>query len=188
MVSLWKEGYRAPTISKLLHSEGIIASRRGIHKFLKLFAARRTTARRPGSGRPFTLTGQIKQEVERVMQEDDETTATQLHQMLIQRGYNVSICTVLRCRTALGWTFRGSAYCQIIREANKQKRLDWARQHLHEREDGFQDVIWTDECTVQLETHRRFCCRKRGQPPRNKPRYSTCIACVFLLLLPSACS
>ena len=167
MVSLWKEGYRAPTISKLLRSEGITASRRGIHKFLKLFAARRTIARRPGSGRPFTLTGQTKEEVERIMQEDDETTATQLHQMLIQRGYNVSIRTVLRCRTALGWTFRGSAYCQIICEVNKTKCLDWARQHLHEREDGFQDVIWMDECTVQLEAHRRFCYQKWGQLPQN---------------------
>ena len=35
---------------------------------------------------------------------------------------------------------------------------------------GFSDVIWTDECTVQLETHRRFCCRKKGEAPKNKPR------------------
>ena len=33
----------------------------------------------------------------------------------------------------------------------------------------FTDAVWTDECSVQLETHRRFCCRKIGQPP--KPRY-----------------
>ena len=171
MVFFWKKGYKAPTIAKLLRSEGITASRRGIHKFLRLFAERRTTARRPGSGRPFILSTEIKNEVERIMEEDDETTATQLHQLLTQRGFNVSIRTVLRCRTALGWTFRGSAYCQLIRAANKEKRLDWARQHLDQAADGFLNVIWTDESTVQLETHKRFCCRKRGQPPRNKPRY-----------------
>lgn len=38
------------------------------------------------------------------------------------------------------------------------------------RNDDFHDVIWSDETTVQLESHRRFCCRKKGQKPRYKPR------------------
>jgi len=49
----------------------------------------------------------------------------------------------------------------VIRDANKQKRLDFARKY---RDDTF-DVIWTDECTVQMEGHRRFCCHKRGEAP-----------------------
>ena len=51
------------------------------------------------------------------------------------------------------------------------KRLEWAKEVLSECKDGFNDVIWTDECTVQLETHRRFCCRKKGEAPKNKPSY-----------------
>ncbi len=43
------------------------------------------------------------------------------------------------------------------------KRLEWAQ------EDGFKDVVWTDETTVQLEAHRRFCSCKDGLKPR-KPR------------------
>ena len=104
------------------------------------------------------------------MREDDETTALQLYQLLRSRGYRLSRRTVLRCRTSLGWTFRGSAYCQLIRTANKAKRLQWAQQYLSEAASGFQDVVWTDECSVQMESHRRFCCRKRGEAPRNKPR------------------
>ena len=30
--------------------------------------------------------------------------------------------------------------------------------------------MWSDETSVQLETHRRFCCRKFRQKPRYKPR------------------
>ena len=41
----------------------------------------------------------------------------------------------------------------------------------------FDDVIWSDECTVQMETHRRFCCRKKGEPPKPKPRYQCNIQC-----------
>ena len=60
---------------------------------------------------------------------------------------------MLRCRTALGWTFRGSSYCQLIRDVNKTKRLEWIRQFLSEASSGFED-IWTDEATVQLGTYR----------------------------------
>ena len=111
---------------------------------------------------------QVKELVEEQMQKDDETTAYQLHHLLVENEIEISLKTVLRCRTTLGWTFRGSAYCQLIREANKVKRLQWSEQH---KDDNFDDVIWTDEATVQLETHRRFCCRKIGQAPKPKPRY-----------------
>ena len=61
------------------------------------------------------------------MKQDDETTAYQLHAILVSKGYTLSLRSVLRCRTSLGWTFRGSAYCQLIREVNKKKRLEWAK-------------------------------------------------------------
>ena len=109
----------------------------------------------------------IKEIVEEQMRADDETTATHIHHLLEQRGYNISLRTVLRCRSVLGWTFRGSAYCQLIRDVNKQKRLAWARQYVS---DDFSNVIWTDESSVQLESHRRFCCRKCGETPKPKPR------------------
>ncbi len=35
--------------------------------------------------------------------------------------------------------------------------------------DEFENVIWTDEATVQLETHRKKCYRKLGKPSENKP-------------------
>ena len=38
--------------------------------------------------------------------------------------------------------------------------------------DGFCDVVWTDESSVQLETHRRHSYRKVGHLPKPKPRYS----------------
>ena len=105
------------------------------------------------------------------MRKDDETSAVQLHALLVSRGYRISLRTILRCRTSLGWTFRGSSYCQLIRAANKEKWLAWAQHYGSYKDEDFEEVIWTDECTVQLETHRRFCCRKRGEPPRPKPRY-----------------
>ena len=56
---------------------------------------------------------------------------------------------ILRGQKTLGWSFRGAAYCQLIRDIKKMKRLEWAREHL---EDDFEDVVWTDETSIQLET------------------------------------
>ena len=162
-------GYRAPTIAVLLRREQLAASRRGIQKFLDRYRKTGSITRRPGSSPPFKITSEIRAIVESQMRLDDETTAIQLHKLLEDKGYSLSKRTVLRCRTALGWTFRGSAYCQLIRDANKRKRLEWAQSCLT-RKDDFDNVLWTDECSVQMESHRRFACHKLGEKPRNKPK------------------
>ena len=70
----------------------------------------------------------------------------------------------------MGWTFRGSAYCQLIHDVNQQKRLKFARAH---RSDNFPDVIFTNECStsIQFESHRQRCCRKQGEQARNNPGF-----------------
>ena len=163
-----RKGLKAPTIAKiLLREEGIAVTRVGVHDFIRRVEERGSLMRAPGSGRPSKIVTAVKAIVERQMQDDDETTATQIHAMLSARGYDLSLRTILRCRTSIGWTFRGSAYCQLIRTVNMEKRLAWALEY---KDDDFEDVIYTDECTIQMESHRRFCCRKEGQPPRLKPR------------------
>ena len=172
IIFYYNQRLKAPAISRRLAEEGIKASRVGVHKFLRSCQSSASIARRPGSGRKSKITDEVKKIVEEKMREDDETTAMQLHQLLTTRGYTISKRTILRCRTALGWTFRGSSYCQLIRDANKSKRLNWSLTYKDEATDGFKNVIWTDESSIQLETHQRFCCRKKGERPKNKPRYS----------------
>ena len=167
---LYSNGHRAPKIAKILKEEGIRISRVSVWKFISRYQQTGCVARKEGSGRRTKMNTQVMALVEEQMNSDDETTAFQLHKLLNERGIVISIWTVLRCRKSLGWTFRGSAYCQLIRVANKQARLDWAKQYIDECEDGFLNVIWSDESTIQLETHKRFCCRKKGCRPKNKPR------------------
>lgn len=162
------KGLKPPTIARLLlEEENIRVSQISVYKFLRRYSETASIARKPRSGRPSTITQEIKQIVEAQMQEDDETSAVQLHALLKSKGINISRRTVLHCRLSLGWTFRGSAYCQMIRQANKEKRLEFAQTN---REDDFENVVFTDESTIQLSSHRRFCCRKVNEPPKLKPR------------------
>ena len=116
-------GYKPPTICRMLREEGLIANRMGIHKFLEKHRETNNIERRPVSGRPTKMTAAVKALVEWQMRDDNETTAVQLHALLLRHGYTMTLKTLLRCCTALGQTFRGSAYCQLIRQQNKAKCL-----------------------------------------------------------------
>lgn len=164
------KGYRSPTISKLLEDEGIFISRRGVATFIICYLATRSIAQRPGSGRRTKITKDVKRAVEEQMKVNDKMRTTQLHVPLVYLGYSLSLHTILRCRSTLGWTFHGSAYSQLIREANRIKRLEWACKH---KDDDINNVLFTDETIVQQESHCRFCCRKKGESPKSKPRYFT---------------
>ena len=69
------------------------------------------------------MTQRVKDIIEEQMQKDDETTADDLDRILQREGIKLSCSTILLCRRKLGWTYRGAAYCQIIREANKLKMV-----------------------------------------------------------------
>ena len=102
-------GLKAYTIAKVLKEEGIKVWRFGVHKFLVTCRETGSIERRPGSGRLSKITMWVKELVEEQMQKDSETTAYQLHHLLVENGIEISFTTVLRCRTTLGWTFQGSA-------------------------------------------------------------------------------
>ena len=136
-----------------------LALLKGVRHFLKHYRLSKTISRRPGSGLPPKLSPALQRIIEEEMAKDDETTATQLQAILASKNVYVSLATIVRNRLDLGWTYRGTAYCQLIRQPNKQKRLDWARTYLG---DKFEDVIWTDETSVQIETLKHFCYRKKA--------------------------
>ena len=76
----------------------MIVNRMGIRKFLQKHRETNNIERRPGSGRPTKMTVPVKELVEQQMRDDNETTAVQLHALLLRHGHTM---TVLRCRAAL---------------------------------------------------------------------------------------
>ena len=55
----------------------------------------------------------------------------------------------------------------MIKDAYKEKPLALAREH---KGLSFEDVVYTDETTVQNEPHRRTCCYRKRQKPLYKPK------------------
>ncbi len=137
----------------------------GIYRFI-VHSQEHGIMRKPGTGKPTKICGEIKLLVEQTMLGNDETTAHQLHALLVGAGYSIPLPIILRCRASLGWTFRGSANCQLIIDANKVLRHDWAVAHQD-------DAVWNEPCTTTWYTRMRpasICCRKKGQAPKPKPK------------------
>ena len=86
---LYQNGFKPPKIAKIQSEEGLPGSREEIHKFLRKFQETGCLNRHPGSGRPSKLTVEIQRLVEEQMKQDDETTAYQLHALLLSKGYIV---------------------------------------------------------------------------------------------------
>ena len=134
----WKNYTISAIVECLFLEDEIQVSKQGVRQFLKRYKENGTIARKPGSGVVSRLSPAIQRIIEQAMEEDDETTATQLQVKLANYGVYVSLATILRNRRLLGWIYRGSAYCQLIRSVNKEERLEWACDHL---QDTFDDVI-----------------------------------------------
>ena len=60
-----------------------------------------------------------------------------------------------------------TSYCQMNREVNKEKRLKFAAEN---KDMTMLDTIYTDETTLQIETHWRTCSYKRVCNPHCNPK------------------
>ena len=83
---------------RALEGEGLKASKSGVWRFLKGDEETKTIERKQGSGRPSIINEDIQRIVDETMQNDDETTSSELAIVLHESGYTVSRSTVHRCR------------------------------------------------------------------------------------------
>ena len=96
-------------------------------------------------------------------------TSAQIQKKLAKSGIAVSSSTVRRSRKQQGWTLQRTAYCELIRNANKVKRLEYA-QCIMESGDTFHNIIFSDKCSISLVQYQRTCYWKVDEPTKRKPK------------------
>ena len=69
---------------------------------------------------------------------------------------SISISTIKRVRRELGWVAKRTRHCAMITEVNKENRVEWRQEQIREGDLSFNNVVWMDEYTVQLESHYRI--------------------------------
>ena len=168
VITLHNSGLSVAVILKRLREENVLVKRRSLHRLIKKFreTMKYTDLDRRKQEKKSTKEMAIVMNSE--LETNDEATAMQLRNILIEK-YPVSLSTVKRQCQQLGWVCTRPHYCQLIRDMNKVKRLVWCLEQLRVKE-NFTNVIFSDECTIQLEHHGRLCFRKRRQPRKLKQR------------------
>ena len=175
VVNIWQE--RDPPlgmnkISRLLALEHIVISKTGISNIIKKYNRYKTVSdiKAPPRQRQ-NVTHEVLDFIDSQMELNDELTGRDL-QKNIERHFrfNFSIQKVKILRKKLGWLGEKSRYCQLVREVNREKRLIFAQQCIQSK-DQFDNVIWSDECNVQLDwngsiTFHRWWepCPQKGKP------------------------
>ena len=152
-----------------LKNEGFNVSSSGIYYFLKKYKETGSIFDKPRCGRPKSLPAAATQHIETWLQENDDITINEIVAKLNDMGYSTSKSTVFRVLVKAGWTAKPTRYCQLIREQNKLKRLQFCQDLLVSGE-SFQNVIFTDETMVQLTPVKRKTFHKKGEPRRYKAK------------------
>ena len=119
IISLKESGLTNREVVEALKHEGtteIRVTTQVVRRCHKRYLQTGSIERRKGSGRPTLRTSALLNTIEDIMHADDEATAIQIRSYLLLHGHRLlSLSTILRGRRELGWTYRGSAYCQLIR-------------------------------------------------------------------------
>ena len=157
-------GHKASTICCLLWEKGLKVGRVGIHKFLKKYREIGSIDRKVGSGIPTKLTAAIQKLVRPSCAEWTSHEAEDGPLVSLFLGMGIPGKRLLPTNLA-----GKQLVVPSVGEGPPQRR--------------FEDVIWMDKCSVQMEIHRRFCCRNRRDQPKAKPKCATMRLLYTLLLI-----
>ena len=161
-------------IRQRLSEEGIQVSRKSLYFLLKKYNQTCSVADLKRTPRKRLLTDKHFRFMDEAMEANPELTSRQLHGRELFRC--VSISTVKRACKALGWSTKKTRYCALITEVNKEKRMTWCLDRIAGRDLQLSDVIWTDESSIQLESHWKITYQKKGHPvhlagrPKHPPK------------------
>jgi len=164
-----QSGYTISKIQAHLAKEDFTVSKKSLCLLMKKYRITGSVADHRTVKPPRKLTDEHYQFLDECM-ENDELTATKL-QAILKEKYpllNVSVSTVKRARMELGWTAKKTRYGALVSEVNQEKQVEWCREQQETGDMESDDVLFTDECTVQLDSHRRVMFYKKGQPVKYK--------------------
>lgn len=163
-------------ISKHLENEGVCVSKVALYALCRKYEATRSIQDRKRRSRPLLLNEDQYRFIDNTVANNVDMTSRQLHSALLAEYpdlESVSVSTVKRARLRLGWISKRTRYCALISERNQEKRVEFCRQLIENNDLEFSDVIWTDECSVQLESHRKVTYHRIGEPARmcSRPKH-----------------
>ena len=103
---------------------------------------------------------------------DPYSSSADIKRILKSHGTVLSSTSVKRAIAEAGYVNAGPRYCQLIRKVNMEKRVQFCTKLVEENE-TFDNVIFTDECSVQFHNNKTTSYRQKGMltPHEGKPKH-----------------
>lgn len=156
IVRVMERTFNATAAKNALAKEGICVDRKTVQNTWERYQDNNSVEYIKPPGRP-NLYRKIREYIDVKMTENNESTAGELSAMIYRdMDLLVPARTIARIRRKIGWRHVSVKYAQMVREANRLPRVKFSEDIVngHRR---FDNVIFSDECTVQLESNRRRC-------------------------------
>ena len=169
VIAMRSRNYRIDKIKKHLEEEGVTVSKVLLFALFKKYDTTKSIKDMKRAPRPQILIEVHYRSIDKVMADNNDYTSRQLHSTLLSEYpelSGISISTVKRARYRLGWLSKKTRYCALICEGNQEKRLEFCKQLIIRNDLELANVIWTDECSVQMESHRKITYHRRGEPSK----------------------
>ena len=133
---LGESGSTITKIQKRLVEEQIFVSQVSLYKLLKRYQETGNVGDTPRHQIPKKLGKEQLVAINEALAANDELTARQLLGILEKQWpeLEVSVSTIKHTWRDLGWIATRPKYCQLIRDANRSKRVQWCERILETKE------------------------------------------------------
>lgn len=175
ILDLWDQGVSTTDIvRKLQDEEGLKVDRETVRNTVSRWNNHKTVFDLPRRKVKGKLAEEHLTFIDNIINENREITSVGIKRELERRfGLSVHISTIKRVRkNKLNWVCSKPRYCQLIRNKNRETRLEYARGCL-ERKDLFENAIFTDESSIEIENTARLQFRRHDELPTlvGKPKH-----------------
>jgi transposase len=136
---------------------------------------------RPLKARGIKVHARHMEFIDRKIRENSEVSSVDLQKMLRdEHNLSLSASYIRKLRVKLGWVSKRTRYGQMVRDVNKEKRVQWAQEQMDNNE-TFHNVIFSDEASIEIERTALKTFYKKGERilPRPKPKHPLKV-CLFV--------
>ena len=164
VILLWKNGYSVTVIQDRFFQEGVKAS---LFALIKKFKSTALVIDLPRKPRTSVLSECHYRFIDEKMTADIELTSRQLFSLFTTEYPDIetSISMIKRARRYLGWISKKTRYCALIREENKEKRLQWCKERLKKNDIELSDVILPTKALFSWRVTKRLHTIRLVNPP-----------------------
>lgn len=177
IISLYRQGWPIHAIQKRLAEQNVDVTWATVQNVVKRYQVGKIGYESTREEKMPTfqyITDHDVNFVKNALKEDPTRTSTDIKHLLADKGTDTSKSTVRKIIDTAGYTASAPRYGQMVRTVNKEKRVEFCKT-LIARNENFDDVIFTDECSVQLHNNKVIIYREKysAPPVLPKPKHPT---------------